>query len=113
MRDFQKEMERKKEEWKKKMKKMEKNKIKWEWLNPWEKNYNGTYEGNVKDEKPHGVGKWKWDGGNWTVEGEWKNGLLNGKAVENHWSGGSYEYEAKDGKYDGKFIEYYNDGSRR
>ena len=47
----------------------------------------GEYEGEVKGGVPHGLGKWKRDGGNWTVEGEWEDGLLNGRVVEN-WSDG-------------------------
>ena len=84
------------------MESIEKKKIKWK---------KGTFEGEVKDEKPHGVGKWKSDDGNITIEGEWKDSRLDGKAVEK-WNGNRKEYEAKDGKYNGKCIQYYNDGSR-
>ena len=45
------------------------------------------------------------------VQGEWKDGHINGKAVQN-WSGYRDEYEAKDGKYNGKLIRYYDDGIR-
>ena len=42
---------------------------------------------------PNGLGKWK---GlyNQIVEGEWKDGQLNGKAILN-WDGGYSEYEVK------------------
>ena len=86
---------------------IEKKEIKWEW-----EGMNGNYEGEVKNNQPHGLGKWVKDDGKWTVEGEWKDGQLNGKAVENLSNGDRYEYEAKDGKVNGKFIRYYNDGSR-
>ena len=43
------------------------------------------------------MGRWKNEYGNWTVEGEWKDGLLNGKVVE-YWDAHRDEYEAKDGK---------------
>ena len=39
-----------------------------------------------------------------TFEGEWKNGELHGKVVENSRNGGHQEYEAKDGKIHGKFT---------
>ena len=65
----------------------------------------------MKNNKPHGLGKWEREDSYQTVEGEWKNGQLNGMVVENLF--GVYdEYETKDGTYDGKFIKYYNDGSR-
>ena len=37
------------------------------------------------------------------VEGEWEDGQLNGKAVVS-WNENHYEYEAYDGKYNGKYI---------
>ena len=64
----------------------------------------------MKSGVPHGLGKWKRDGRNHTVEGEWEDGLLNGRVVENYL--GYHEYEAKGGKRNGKFIRYLNDGGR-
>ena len=90
---------------------MEKMWIKWDWTANNGIKFNGMYAGEVKDEKPHGLGKWKRDGSHWTVEGEWKDGLLDGKAVENNIFGHD-EYEAKDGKKNGKFIRYFDDGCR-
>ena len=43
------------------------------------------------------------------VLGEWKDGQLDGRAVEN-WNEAEIEYEIKDGKINGKFIQYNNDG---
>ena len=54
---------------------------------------------------PHGVGKWKYDD-RWNIEGEWKDGLLNGRVAMNSY-GDRYEYEAKDGKHHGKYIGYF------
>ena len=68
MRDFEREMERKKEEWRKKMEGMEKKKIEWEWTAHGGKKFEGNYEGEVKDGKPHGLGKWKRDNDH-TAEG--------------------------------------------
>ena len=45
----------------------------------------GKYEGEVKGGVPHGLGEWKEDGINSTVEGEWEDGLLNGRVVENYY----------------------------
>ena len=65
---------------------------------------NGTYEGGMKGKKPHGVGRWTRDDGEETVEGEWKDGQLDGKVVQN-WSGGDrWEYESKSGMINGKYI---------
>ena len=66
----------------------------------------------MKGKKPHGVGRWTRDDGEETVEGEWKDGKQNGKVVWNRWDGGRYEYEAKEGEYNGKYIRYFKDGSR-
>ena len=104
MRDFQNKMERAKEQWKKKeWRLMEKKKIEWKWESNWGDKYDGNYEGQVKDSRPHGLGKWKQDGGKWIVEGEWKDGQLNGMVVL---SGVEYraEYESMDGKVNGKCI---------
>ena len=56
----------------------------------WGKKYGGSYEGQVKGDVPHGLGKWKRDGKNRTVEGEWEDGLLNGRVVENNYYGDRY-----------------------
>ena len=82
-------------------------KMKWEFTTNGGIKFEGEYEGQVKGGKPNGIGRWKWNGGNWIVEGEWKEGLLHGRAVEN----GRYyrhhrEYEVKDGKWNGKYISY-------
>ena len=104
-------MERKKEEWKRKIEGLDKEMIKWKWTSNRGDKWDGTYEGEVKDNQPHGLGKWKGDNGKMKIEGEWKDGHINGKAVQN-WSGYRDEYEAKDGKYNGKLIRYYDDGIR-
>ena len=88
------------------MKEIKKEKIKWEFtLNNGSKR-KGEYEGEVKDGKPDGMGRWKEDGSNWVIEAEWKEGLLHGRAVSNFSDGTHEEYEAKNGKVNGKFISY-------
>ena len=108
---FQREMERTREEREDRRKGMEKNDIKWEWANNYGHRWNGNYEGEVKDNKPHGLGRWKEYGQDHAVEGEWKDGQLNGRAIYNG-HGYRNEYEAKDGKINGKYIRYYDDGDR-
>ena len=58
------------------MEQMAKQKISWK-----RGNRGGEYEGQLKNGKPHNVGKWKGNGSEVTVVGEWKDGLLNGKVV--------------------------------
>ena len=76
--------------WEEKWETMEKKNIKWKWTDNWGDKLDGKYEGEVKGDVPHGLGKWKADGCNWTVEGEWEDGLLNGRVVENNNYGDRY-----------------------
>ena len=92
------------------MERMEMQKMKWEWMDNWGNKYNGTYEGEVNSKQPHGQGKWNSDDGDVIVMGEWKDGRLNGKVVENYWDGDRDEYEAKDGKLNGKWVRHFRDG---
>ena len=69
----------------------------------------GTYEGGVKNGMPDGLGRWKADDGENTVEGEWKNGQVNGKVIDKR-NGYRVEYEAKNGKKNGKELTSYADG---
>ena len=54
----------------------------------------------VEEREATWSGKWKQEGYNHTVEGEWKNGQLHSKPT---FSGSEYlqEFEAKDGKNNG------------
>ena len=109
IKDFQREMERKKEEWRRKVEKMEKKKIRWEWTNNKGDKFNGDYEGEIQNNKPHGLGKWKDHNGKNTVEGEWKDDQLNGKVIVNA-SDFRFEYEVKNGKLNGKCIVSRDEG---
>ena len=73
--------------WANKWEKMEKKNIQWKLANNKGNRFDGKYEGQMKGDVPHGLGKWKIDGGNDIVEGEWKDGLLNGRVVVNHDNG--------------------------
>ena len=86
---------------------IEKKEIDWKWRKDKESEYDGKYEGQMENGRPHGLGRWKgvvYDlaEGDTTVEGEWKNGQLHGKVVVNWSDGDCQEYEAKDGKMHGK-----------
>ena len=65
----------------------------------------------MKDGEPHGLGKWKSKEYKLEVEGEWKDGELDGKAVKQLYDYLTY-YEMKDGKIDGKCITR-NDDTRK
>ena len=59
MKKFEEEMEEQKKEWKKKMEAQKAEIMKWKWEESyWGNKYYGIYEGEVKDGKPHGIGKW-------------------------------------------------------
>ena len=85
---------------------MEKEEKVWKLKEPWAGGgkFDGKYVGQLKNGKPHGLGMWKGKLGfyNATVEGEWKEGQLNGKVAENWSNGNRYEYESIDEKYNGK-----------
>ena len=57
------------------------------------------------------MGKWKAEDNDNPVEGSWKNGKIDGKAVEKR---NEYQvtYQLKNGKKDGKQITYYKNGRR-
>ena len=50
----------------------QKKKIMWTFNDNQEYQDDGEYQGDLKDGKPHGLGRWKTFGSNNTVEGEWK-----------------------------------------
>ena len=88
MRHFESQMQKVKAGWEEKKKTMEKKNMQWKFTINSESKLDGEYEGEVKGGVPHGLGKWKRDGGyNKTVEGEWEDGLLNGRVVENYYGG--------------------------
>ena len=107
MRDFEREMKRAREEWEHKRKGMEVRDIEYKWRGD-----NGKYQGQLLNGRPHGLGKWERNDGNRTVEGEWKDGQLNGKAVVSWGDGSRQEYETKGGHINGKYIGYKGDGRR-
>ena len=60
-----------------------------------------TYEGEWKDGKRHGQGKFTYASGD-TYEGEWKDGKSHGQGKLTYPGGNTYEGEFKDGKYHGQ-----------
>ena len=69
-----------------------------------------VYEGELNEKgEPHGKGKMIYSNG--TYEGEWKDGLGQGRGVYNLDNGEVFEGELRDGRSDGKGIAKYPDGS--
>lgn len=68
------------------------------------------YEGEVKNGKPHGKGKYTSTKG-WVYEGEFANGAITGHGVIKFASGGTYDGEFVDQKRNGHGIEKFPDGS--
>ena len=68
----------------------------------------GRYEGELKSQKPNGLGRWKQKEGKRVILGEWQNGMINGKAIEETDSV-ILLAEMKNGQYDGRFIKYSAD----
>ena len=59
MKNFEKQMKQTKNEWKQKNKNLKIEKVKWEWKNNDEEEFDGMYKGELEYGKPHGYGKWK------------------------------------------------------
>ena len=55
------------------------------------KSSGGVYDGEYKNDKKDGSGKYVWSNGDW-YEGEWKQGLRHGQGV--------YVWKDKNEKYD-------------
>ena len=82
MRNFEKEMEKWKEEFEEKIKKEKETEfIEWVWKDNRGKKYVGKYQGEKKGEVPEGIGIFQPAKNRWTIWGEWKDGLLNGKIM--------------------------------
>ena len=71
----------------------------------------GQYEGRIINRKPNGIGRWIDDSRKERLEGEWRDGKLNGRVIVHH-RYGREEFEAKDGVKNGKSISYMNDGNQ-
>ena len=61
---------------------------------------------------PEGIGIFQPAKNRWTIWGEWKDGLLNGKIMKLEGNGDRREYECKAGKIDGNYIRFKHDGGR-
>ena len=88
-----------KREWKKTFDEIQKEEIKWKWLNT----YDGIYEGEMKEllfgKVPHGYGRWagKYREFKLIIEGEWKDGEVHEKAVNYYDDGEEVQWQTKDG----------------
>ena len=90
--------------------------MEWKWkVFPLE--FDGTYEGEVREVKgelvPHGCGRWKgkYVGYELIIEGEWKEGRVNGKAVNYYDDGEEIQWRTKDGSLCQKIIHFMQDDS--
>lgn len=72
----------------------------------------GIYEGEFKDDTPHGTGTLKFpDGGSYT--GQFKDGIINGQGTFVFKDGGNYFGEHKDGKPHGHGTLILSNGEKR
>ena len=69
---------------------------------------NGVYDGKMKGDSPHGIGRWLNFDGKRKVKAEWKDGLKDGIVVEtvcqHH-----HLYQARKGKPHGKYIRRHRE----
>ncbi|MDD2688968.1 MAG: hypothetical protein PHT41_02290 [Candidatus Omnitrophica bacterium] len=70
-----------------------------------------VYQGNFKNGMFDGKGALIWTNGS-KYEGEFKDGLMNGKGVFTQRNGDKYEGDFKDGYMDGKGIFIYGEGTK-
>lgn len=69
-----------------------------------------TYEGDFREGKPHGEGKYAWFNGD-VYKGSWVEGRRNGWGVLRRPNGSYYEGEWKDGKRHGNGKYKWQDGA--
>ena len=78
-------------------------------------NDGSTYEGEFKNDQPHGYGIMIWsefkNPNFFKYEGEWKNGVMHGKGCLLLRAGDTYEGYFINGLIEGGTIIYFNDGS--
>ena len=72
---------------------------------------NGYYEGDLKNNKRHGKGRYTWKDGNW-YEGDWVDDLKEGTGKFCWTTGDNYEGEYRKDKRDGVGIKVYTNGDR-
>ena len=68
-----------------------------------------VYEGQMKDNKMNGIGKYTETDGTF-YDGDWKDNMRNGEGFEQYPDGGEYEGEFKDDKMNGKGIQRLANG---
>lgn len=70
-----------------------------------------VYEGETRNGKRHGKGKYTWADGD-TYEGEWKDDRKDGNGKQSHPDGSCYGGGWKDDKMDGYGVFVYSNQSR-
>merc|ERR1711994_304412 len=66
------------------------------------KAFGGKYEGEYRDDRKEGQGRYDWNNGDW-YQGQWKSGLRHGQ--------GLYVWKEKNEKYEGSWVEGVKDGT--
>ena len=69
-----------------------------------------SYEGNFKNSKKDGLGKYKYNFSGSIYEGDWKEDKQEGLGTIIYEDGSVYKGRLKDGAYDGYGIMKYSDG---
>ena len=117
MKLFMEEMKTFRGEWQRQWDAAQKVEVPWRWIDNFGAFYNGVYHGQTRrlngETVPDGVGRWtdSEDQYDFTIEGEWKEGKLDGKAIITL-PKSDFEEEWKDGKLNGRSLEYFNSGGR-
>lgn len=70
-----------------------------------------VYEGETRNGKRHGKGKYTWSDGSF-YDGEWKDGKKDGNGKQSHPDGSCYDGGWKDDKMDGFGVLVYSNQSR-
>lgn len=69
-----------------------------------------VYDGEIKDEEPHGKGVMTYADGKKLDFEDWKNGVATGKGVETEVDGTVYTGEFKEGYWHGKGVCTHDNG---
>ena len=81
------------------MEEMKKETMEWKWRVSYWTAYDGVYEGQVKEEEnkkvPHGIGTWRgrFNDQSLLIEGEWRDGWVEGKAVNYYEDGEEVQWQ--------------------
>ena len=72
--------------------------------------FSGSYKGNIKNGMPHGKGFYRHSDGT-TYDGDWKDGVRDGKGVITYSFGDTYKGNIENGMPHGKGVYRFSDGT--